>query len=340
MVTLKDVAQKAGVSEATVSLVLNERPGVSPKTRAKVLALAHELGYSPNAVARSLAMNKTSTIGLVVTDIENPFYGSLVHFLSEHAQKQNYSLLIAASGDEIENEDSIINVFLSRQVDGIIIVPSQNVRTNYQIFKMLKKRDIPFVFAVSYYPEYGDAFVMTDYRAGSYKLTKYLLSLGHKKIVHLTGPNSEAPLNKERIRGYHEALDECGLADKSEIISCSKADFFSGYQEVKQLLSVEKPDAIISINDIMILGARKAISEAGYKVPKDISIAGYDDVSFASIIETPLTTVKQNIEEIARLSIDLVIKKIEDHTIVRSRLLVAPELILRDTTAPHSDQGA
>jgi len=338
-VTLKDVAQKAGVSEATVSLVLNDRPGVNPKTRARVLALAHELGYSPNAIARSLAMNKTRTIGLVVTDIENPFYGSLVHFLSEQAQKQNYSLLIAVSGDEIEKEDAIINVFLSRQVDGIIIIPSQNIRTNFHIFEMLKKRKIPFVFAISYYPNYDDGFVMSDYSTGSYKLTKYLLSLGHRKIVHLTGPNLKAPLNKERIKGYEQALDEYHISENSQILCCSKADFFSGYQVVKQVLEESKPDAIIAINDILILGARKAISEAGYTVPIDISIAGYDDVSFASIIEAPLTTVKQNIEEIARLTIDLVIKKIESLPIDQSRLLVQPELIIRDTTAPHIPQG-
>ena len=238
MITLKDVAHKAGVSEATVSLVLNKRPGVSPTTRAKVLAISNELGYSPNAIARSLAMNKTSTIGLVVTDIENPFYGSLVHFLSGQAQKYNYSLLIAVSGEELETEDEIINVFLSRQVDGIIIIPSQNVRTNYQVFEMLKNRKIPFVFAISYYPEYSDAFVMTDYRSGSYKLTKYLLSLGHTNIVHVTGANPEAPLNKERVKGYLDALNEHGIINgESHIIKCAKADFYSGYQEGKAIIN-------------------------------------------------------------------------------------------------------
>lgn len=336
MVTLKDVAKKAGVSEATVSLALNDRPGVNKQTRSRVLAISREMGYSPNSIARSLAMKKSSTIGLVVTDIENPFYGSAVHFLSEHAQKNNYSLLMAASNEDLQLEEDILNMFMNRQVDGIIIIPSQKNRTDYSIFSFMDKRKLPYVFTVSYYPKYNNDYVLTDYKTGSYRLTKYLLDLGHRKILHLVGSNTESPINRERLDGYFQAFREASVEiDKKLILTCRQPDFLSGYEQTKNTLEQIKPDAVIAINDILAIGARKAISERGYKIPEDISLAGYDDVIFASLMETPLTTVKQDIEQIARKSIELLIHKINSTEIENSRILIQPDLIIRETTGPR-----
>ncbi len=340
MVTLKDVARKAGVSEATVSLVLNNRPGVNSETRDKVSEIAKELGYTPNTVARSLALKKTHTIGLVVTDIENPFFGSITRYISENAHKNAYTLIIAASNDDLKLEEEIINIFIGRQVDGIIVVPTQEMRNNYEIFDALKNRNIPFVFATSFYPEHNKNYVITDYTVGSYKLTKYLLELGHRKILHFIIADENAPISKFRIDGYKKAYTEMGLHQKDEwIIKCPKPDFQSGYMMASRILNQTKTDAIIAINDVLALGAKRAAKEKGFIIPKDISIAGYDDVIFSSISEIPLTTVRQNIPEIARLSVELLLSKIEKKQYHQDTILIEPELIVRQSTgiAPKRD---
>ena len=187
------MAQKAGVSTATASLVFNNRPGVNAKTRRKVLSAAAELGYVPNNVARSLATNKSQTIGLIVTDIENPFFGSLTRFIDEHARRNRFSLLLALSRDDPALEDRIIETFIGQCVDGIIVVPTQFARADFGWYETLRRRGLPFVFSTTYYPAFDGDCVMTDLDLGSYRLTRYLLELGHRDIVFLVGADRNAP---------------------------------------------------------------------------------------------------------------------------------------------------
>jgi len=336
MPTLKDVARKIGCSEATVSLVMNNRPGVNAETRKRVLAAAQELGYSPNSIARSLAMKRTSTIGLLVTDIENPFFGSLVHHISTYTQINNYALLVAASEDDFRREEELLQVFMARQADGIILVPTQLIPSDYTIFNMLERKKTPILFAVSYYPLIHADHVLTDYAIGSYRLTRYLLDLGHRNIVHLVGADLEAPINRERLNGFYRAFEETGLScGPEQIVQCEQPVFLSGYSQTRRLLEHRRPDAIMAINDVLALGAKKAIEEARLSVPKDISVAGYDDVMFSSLFEKPLTTVRQDVDRIAQSSVELLIQKINSRSKLIETVLVEPELIVRQTTGPN-----
>jgi LacI family transcriptional regulator len=334
MYKLSDVAERAGVSTATASLVFNNRPGVNEKTRKRVLSAASELGYVPNNVARSLAMNRSQTIGLIVTDIENPFFGSLTRYIDEHARKNKFSLILAMSGDDPELENRIIENFISECVDGIIVVPTQLARTDFGIYEVLRERGIPVVFSTTYYPGFEGDFVMTDLGLGSFRLTKYLLDLGHRDIAFLVSADRNAPISKLRIGGFERAYAESGLLyDPARIIQCARPDFQSGYVESSRLIEGRCPDAVIAINDILALGAQKAFKERGFSIPKDISLAGYDDVIFSSISDIPFTTVRQNIPEIARLSVELIVGRIVGIPQQEHQILITPELVVRDTTS-------
>ena len=332
MITLKDVAQKAGVSEATVSLVLNKRPGVNKETRARINKLIKELGYSPNPVARSLAMKKTNTIGLVVTDIENPFFGSITRYISEQVHRYGYALVLAASNDDLQLEEEILGTFIERRVDGIIIVPTQEIRRDFSIFEAMEKRKIPAVFTTSYYTRKCSC-VMTDYAEGSYLAAHHLMELGNKKIFLLVSSDPQAPISDFRIKGYKKAFKEAGVTSKkSWIIPCPKPDFSSGYEVTKALLKKHRPDAIMAINDVLALGAVKAVKEAGISVPEEISITGYDDVIFSSISETALTTIRQNIPEIAEKSVKILIDTLGGKKIEEKIVKIGPELVIREST--------
>jgi LacI family transcriptional regulator len=242
---------------------------------------------------------------------------------------------MAASKEDLKLEEEILKTFMNRQVDGIIIIPSQKDRTDYSVFEQMDRRKIPFVFAVSYYPKHNNDYVMTDYKTGSYRLTKYLIDLGHRKILHLIGSNSESPINRNRLDGYFQAFNEASIhVDENFIVMCRQPDYTSAYEQIKKELAKDKPDAVIAINDIMAIGARKAILEQGYTIPRDISVAGYDDVMFASLMETPLSTVRQDIDEIARRAIELLLAKIKSPSGNANRLLVDAELVIRETTGP------
>jgi LacI family transcriptional regulator len=332
--TLKDVAKKAQCSEATVSLVINNRPGVNKNTREKVLRIAKEMGYIPNSIARSLALKRTSTIGLLITDIENPFFGSLVHHISVAARNRGYSLLVSTSDDDFDKENEALEVFLNRKVDGVIVVPTQRIPEDYSMFHAYRKNNVPILFSVSYYPQFDSDRVLTYYAKGSYLLTKYLLELGHRRITYLIGADENAPINKERLKGYYEAFSKADLKPNEDDISrCSQPVFFEGYQTTRMILQEkELPDAIIAINDVLALGAKKAAEDMNLFVPKDISIAGYDDVMYASLLEKPLTTVKQDIKEIASRSVDLLLQRIKQPKKPLEQILVQPELIVRHTT--------
>ncbi len=333
MIKLKDVALLAKVSEATASLVMNKRPGVNERTRERVLKAAKELGYTPNSIARGLAMRKTNTIGLVVTDIENPFFGTCTRCIDENTRNENYNLILSVSNDDLYLEEQIIYNFIGKRVDGIIIIPTHMLRSDLSYFEQLEKHNIPYVFSTTFYPGIKSDCVMTDLEEGSYQLTKYLIELGHRKIFFLVSNNRNVAISKLRIDGYMRAFKEADFpVNEKWIVSCRRNDFYSGYYSSLKAVRQEKPDAIMAINDIMALGAKRAIIELGYKIPDDISVAGYDDVIFSTIPEIPLTTVRQDIPQICRKTVNILIDKMNDKNTTNKIHKIRPELVLRKST--------
>ena len=302
-------------------------------TRQRVLAVAEEMGYSPNRIARSLAMRKTHTIGLVVTDIENPFFGSVTRFVDEYVRQTGYSLILSVSNDDPELENSILSTFISNRVEGVIIVPTLAFRRDFQPFKALQSHRIPVVFATAYYPGYAADCVMTDLEEGSYRLTRYLIQMGHRNIVLLATEDLKMGQSALRIAGYQKAFNEIGVRLGPEaVVRCKHPDFYNGYSKTREILRKGLPDAITAINDVLALGSRKALQEEGLEIPTDISVAGYDDVIFSSLSQSPLTTVRQAIPRICRESVNLLMDRIHGDRSPLRTVKIEPELIVRGST--------
>jgi LacI family transcriptional regulator len=333
MKKLKDVAKLAGVSEATASMALNNRIGIKKDTQKKVLEAAKRLNYVPSSIARGLTSKSTRNIGLVVPDIENPFFGSLTKYIDYYAKEADYSLILSISDENPEKEDKIINNLISKRVDGIVIVPTSIPRQSIPYLDSLKEHQIPFIFSSSYYPGQEENCIYTDYEKGSYQLTKYLLELGHSDIWVLSSEFSEIAFSSLRIKGYMRALSEAGISfNENAIQKCKRTDFASGYATTKRMLTEKKPSAIIAINDLLALGAKQAVLDMGLSIPKDISVAGYDDVLYSYLSEIPLTTVRQNIPEICKIAMEILISRIEKKTQFDFNRIIEPELIIRKST--------
>lgn len=333
-VKLKDVATRAGVSEGTASLVLNNRPGVSDVTRARVREAAHVLGYTPNRIARGLATRRTRTIGLAVTDIENPFFSSITKYISQFLREHAYSTILQLSQDDLKVEDAIITSFIGNRVDGVIIIPnSLSSPLSLPYVDKLRDHGIPFVYCTSYYPHIPGDCVMTDLKQGSYRLTKMLLEMGHRDIVLYTIENLEVVPGALRIEGFKQALAEGGVQFKDElIVACKYPDLYNGYHRTLELFPARRPDAITAINDFLALGIRKALLELGLSIPEQVSVAGFDDIMFASIAEHPLTTVRQNIPQICRDTVELLLDRINGSKGEPRLLKIFPELVVGQTT--------
>lgn len=338
MPTLRDVAELARVSESTVSLVLNNRPGPKQETRDRVLTAAQKLRYSPNTNARNLATRTYDAVGLVVTDIENPFFGSITKYANQFLAQRGYSMILSVSGEDLDGETQGILNLVNRGVRGLIVAPTQLSRRDLTIFEDIRERGISVVFVSNYYAGLSCRRVLTDYSAGSYQLTRYLLELGHRDIRFLVSSDPAAPISFERISGFKAAYQELGvdISDRA-IVPCPRPDYQSGYNVGSRLLATERPDALLAINDVMALGAKHAARASGLSIPDDMSVAGYDDVVFASIAEVPLTTVRQRIDEISRIAVDMLL---DEELRYPDEVRVRPELVVRASTAPVSHKSA
>lgn len=339
MVKQEDVAALAQVSTATVSLVLNERPGVNAATRKRVQRAARTLGYTPNSIAQRLATRRSRTIGLVVTDIENPFFASTTKYVDAYTKAAGYGMVLEISNDDLRREERSIEDFIAQRVEGLVIVPTlRRLRVDFSVFDRLRSARIPYVLLTSYYPGHRSHCVMTDLEQGSYLVTRHLIRLGLQDIVLIALNDSRVVPAALRITGFQRALADTGCAfDEGMIIHCKEPNFASGYEKTQTLLKKRKPDAVMAINDISALGAIRAIGEAGYRVPDDIAVAGFDDVVFASISEVPLTTVRQNVPEMCQLAVQhlLSLLVVDDPFKVRPVFRsVRPNLIVRASTRP------
>lgn len=335
-ITLKDIAKRAGVSEATVSLVLNNKSVVNVHTKERVQKCMDEMNYKPNPLARGLALQKSMTIGLVCPDSENPYYGKLMKLLGYYCQQYGYSLVLGVSDNNPKLEAKLIENFVDQHYDGIIILPLNIMKNDHPIFQEIKEKKFPTVFCTSYYKGFQADCVLTDYAEGSYQLTKYLLEHGHRELWYFVTGDKKIPVSGQRIAGYKRAYEEEGIKVKSEwIVECDDISLEYGYEKTKELLSARKcPDGILALNDYMAYGIKRAILECGYEIPKDISLAGYDDVFYQFIAEQPLTTVHQNLESLALNSVNLLMKRIDKKFEISTPIqkVIIPSLVVRSTT--------
>ena len=334
-VKISDIAKALNISEATVSLALNDKDIVNVKTKQLVKETAEKMGYTPNAMAKGLAKRKNKNIGLIVPDITNPYYGNLVKHISDYTESYyNYNTIITTSNDDPHKEERLIENFISERVGGVIIAPANSKKVDHSYIKKLERYNINYTFATAYYPDFKAPYIMVDLEEGSYQLVSYLLDLGHRNICFLaTSPDAVHTFT--RIRGYEKAFGNRGIpVDPSMFIDCKVTTFEQAYTVTGRLISSRaNMDAIITINDIMALGALRALIERGINIPGELSVAGYDNVIFSTVSTIPITTVHQDLERMARGAVDMLFDMIKNGQTYDRSILIEPELIIRRSTA-------
>jgi LacI family transcriptional regulator len=329
-VTIKDIAKVAGVSVGTASMALNDKPGINKETRQKVLEVAERMYYRPNYSARSLITKKSGAIGLVVTDIRNPFFSKLVDVFNREVEQRGYSLLLGISSDKVSLEKKCVDLFVGRNVEGIIIVPTIQTSPDLEHLYMLKRMKIPFVFCTTAYNGIETDVVMTDLMEGEYQIVSHLIGKGRRSIFFVTCDRNLL-LSKQRLEGYKKAHLENDLTYSNEQIIETEPDYEHGY-EVGKALAGSKADAVVTVNDFLAFGVSKAFKDAGVRIPKDIAVAGYDDLLFSNLVEPPLTTVKQPITEICSKTLEVLFDRIENGSGIARVHSLNPKLIIRDST--------
>jgi len=330
-VTHKDVAERAGVSVATVSYVLNNGPRlVAPETRVKVEEAIAELGYYPNELARSLRLQQSSTIGLILPNIMNPVFAEIAHELESACRQEGFVLLLCNSDRQHDREEHFIQILRAKQVDGVVITPHDDP---VALIQPLVQARIPVVVLEHDLP--GVHCIVMDEQQGGRIATQHLIDLGHQRIALLRRTPSSA-LSRERFIGYRQALVAAGIAfDPRLVLECA-AGQTAGAQAMQQLLALaEPPTAVFTHNDVLAMGALYAIRQAGLRAPDDISVVGYDDISSAAYFSPSLTTVRSPKAELGALAGRTILDLVRHKNDMPPQTVTLPvELVVRTSTAP------
>jgi len=329
-VTMRDIAERAGVSLITVSRALNNKPDVNKETRARILAIAQEIDYTPNVHARALASGDSKTLGLIVADSANPFYGKLIRGVEDTASAHGYGVILCNTSEDRERESAAHRMLREKRVDGMLVT---GILTGLSPLLRLKQENIPFVLLNRYLQEIDADCVLNDNRLGAYEATTHLCELGHRRIVHLTGPKEISSV-RERLAGYRQALEEYDIPFDPELVLRCNLKLEGGCRQAKTALPVlsPRPTAVFAYSDLLAIGVLKALRELGLRVPQDIALVGYDDIEFAPFVEPPLTTVAQLVYEIGQKGTEILLEKInwpEEGEWTPQRVVFKPELRIR-----------
>ena len=330
--TIKDVAAHAGVSRQTVSRVINDKGEVSEGTRARVLAAIEELGYHPNAVARSMVAGRTHTLGCIAPNLVDFTLANIIEGAEAEARRLGYFVLTSSAPQQGDVE-ALLEEMIHRRVDGLLVLnPYADER--YRHVLPLIERGTAVAYLNNTPRLEPVSSVRCDDHEGGYRATRYLLDLGHTSIATLLGPQNEE-CAVDRWNGYRQALDEAGLSVDSALGIEGDWSATSGYRASQHLLATATPfSAIASQNDQMAVGAIRALREAGRRVPEDVSIIGFDDIPLASYFDPPLTTFRQPMQESGRRAVQLLVSKIEDPGHPPTQELLHARLVERASCAP------
>ncbi|MFB5193538.1 LacI family DNA-binding transcriptional regulator [Neobacillus sp. KR4-4] len=325
--TIYDVAKKAGVSIATVSGVINNNGKYSEKTKKKVLDVMKELKYYPSSVASSLSVKRTQSIGLIIPDISSPFYAEFARSVEDWADEKGYNIIICSTDYNEKKEKKYVSLLLRRRVDGIIITSGFN---NVNLIKDLMEQKIPVVLVAYNIDSLQLNTVSVDDYRGGYQATAYLAEQGHKRIAIIT---ETVQSSAERIRGYQNALNDYHLVYDEKLKTESRATFEEGERQAEKLLDLEQPPtAIFAFNDILAIGAMRAVHKRGLTIPDDISIIGFDNSVLATICSPTLTTMSQPLNDMGKETIESLLSEIEGTVTRKQRKLLLPELVERKST--------
>lgn len=330
-VTIKDIAKEAGVSRTTVSRVLNNSGYVKEETRQRILDVMNRLNYTPSAIARSLSTNKTNTIGVIIPQINDPFFGEIIKGISEVATESDFNIILCNTNDNIDQEYKFLEVLMQQRIQGIIITPTlARSERNKKYLKHIKDSGIPVILVDGHikYNEFSGVFI--DHVQGGFEATEALVKNGHKKIAIITGQMDSRPA-RERLRGYKEALLTNDIDINENYIYYGDYTFKTSYELTKEILELkDRPTALFVTSNMMMLGSIKAINEQNLKIPDDIAIIGFDKIDILNIIGMNFSFVNGPTFELGKTAMtmlnDVLINK--DNKIIRRKTL-KPELSLK-----------
>jgi LacI family transcriptional regulator, fructose operon transcriptional repressor len=329
MPSIKDVAQAAGVSTATVSRVLANHPRIKEETRQRVLDAVEQLNYRPNLIARSLRAQKSAKIGLVVSDIRNPFFTAISRAVEDAAYEQGYSVLLCNTDENPEKEELYLNVLHDENVAGVIFSPTQQFSAKFSTFES----KTPFVIIDRVVNTRGADMVLLDNVAAAYDLTNHLIENGYHKLAGLFGNASTTGI--ERNKGFHRALNEHQLKPVAEFFIPPRIK--QGYDATIILLDqADRPDGIFTSNSLLTAGAFQAIRDRRLKVPEDVALVGFDETTWGALVDPPITLIAQPTEEIGRTATELLFQRIREPMRSPKIVILKGTLIARGSSASHS----
>lgn len=331
-VTIKDVAKRAGVSISTVSRVINNSKPVSNEIRQKVLQIIEETGYTPNPVARSLVMKKSQLIGVIVPDISSFFIGEILNGIEEIGKMYAYDILLCNTYGNLEQELRYLKLLKGKQVEGIVLMTWE---LQDKLIEYLAEIEIPVVLINRNTSKLDIPSVSIDNFQASYDMTNYLIKHGHKRIALIRSNLDSNAFCQDQYRGYKKALEEHGIPIDERLVQFGNFKLEKAYEIVKNFIEEDiLPTAIFATSDTMAIGAINCLLDHGYKVPEDVSVAGFHDTKPASFYRPSLTTIRQPLYDIGAVAIRMIIKKI-NHMEVNEKIVILPhELIVRKSTGP------
>ncbi|MEM8556870.1 MAG: LacI family DNA-binding transcriptional regulator [Bacteroidota bacterium] len=336
-VTIYDIADRAGVSIATVSRVLNRHPRVSEKTRARVFSVAEELGYQPHVSARSLARQNTQLVAAVVPMMTSYFFMEVIRGIQDRLASSEYDLLVYASRSMEAMDDQMRRAAQKGRADGVLVcsTPLDDRQVDY-----LSSVDVPCVLVDAFHGAFDS--VSVDNRRGGYVATQHLLAQGYRRVALIMAHPHSVPA-RDRREGYEAALAEAGLDLDSQLVHTSADDDTmhgytreSGYTAMNALLALpDPPDAVFAASDVQALGALKALREAGLRAPSDLALCGFDDIRTSAYVG--LSTVRQPMYEMGKLAVEKLRRRLDQPNLPPSHTSFAPRLVMRETTASPGD---
>ncbi len=329
-VTLKDIAERSGVSISTVTRVLNDKARqyrISDETSQLVEKTARKLKYRPNQLARGLRLKKTQTLGLLAPDISNPFFAYITRRIQNIAAEHNYSIVICNTNEDQDIEIEQTQLLLSKGIDGFIIMP---VGLSFKHLQNIKKEGVPVVLIDRCFEELPFHSVVIDNYEGAYSAVEHLIEYGHERIAMIQGlPHTYT--NNGRVEGYLDALHRHKIKSSKNYIVGSDFGKENGYRSAQKLLSLKKPPtAIFLSSDLIALGALEAIYERDLKIPNDLSLVAFDDIDFAPFLVSPLTVVSQPKDQLGEIAVNLLIQQIKNpNTGKPVTEILKPHLVVR-----------
>ncbi|RLM26668.1 DNA-binding transcriptional regulator CytR [Brenneria alni] len=328
--TMKDVADKAGVSTATVSRALMNPEKVSTTTRKKVEQAVIAVGYSPHSLARNLKRNESRTILTIVPDICDPYFSEIFRGIEETAAEHGYLVLIGDCAHQRQKEKTFVDLIITKQIDGMLLLGSD---LPFEAGKEEQRNLPPMVMANEFSPELALPTVHIDNLTASFEAVHYLHQLGHQRIACIAGPE-HMYLSQYRLQGYIQALRRCGIIIDNQYIIRGDFSYQTGVNGLIALMKhPQPPSAIFCHNDIIALGVLSQAKKMRLDIPRDISVVGFDDIEHAQYCSPPLTTVAQPRYQIGREAMLLLLEQLHGHTVHSGSRLLASELVIRESTA-------